>query len=32
MLHNIGIQYLYTFQNDHHDKSSCHLLPYKDIA
>ena len=26
------IQYFYTFQNDHHDKSSCHLTPYKDIT
>ena len=26
------IQYFYILQNVHHDKSSYHLLPYKDIA
>ena len=31
-VHNIVIQYFYTFQNDHHDKPSCHLSPYKDIT
>ena len=25
MAYNIVIQYLYTFRNNHHDKSSCHL-------
>ena len=26
------IQYFYTLQNDHHNKSSCHLSPYKVIT
>ena len=31
-VHNIAIRYLYTLQNDHHDKSSYHLSLHKDIA
>ena len=30
-VHIIVILYLYTLQNDHHDKSSYHLAPYKVI-
>ena len=29
---NIAIRYLYTLQNDHHDKSSYHPSLHKDIA
>ena len=29
---HIVIWYFYTFQNDHHDKSSYHLSPYKDFT
>ena len=32
LVHNIVIRYFCTFQNDHCNKSSCHLSPYKDTT
>ena len=32
LVHNTVIEYFYTFHNYHHDKSSYHLSPYKDIT
>ena len=29
---SIVIQYFYTFQNDHLDKPTCNMSPYKDIT
>ena len=31
-MHNTVIGYFYILQNEHHDKSSYHLSPYKDIT
>lgn len=32
LVHNMVIQYFYTFQNYHYNKPSCHLSPYKGVT
>ena len=29
LIYDIVVQYFYTFKNNHHDKSKCHLSPYR---